>query len=220
MSRRSLWRIDGFEAAVPMDSEKLAAGLRLHLQHAPLTTTVVQVGDIQRSYVALAGCGSCMRGTCEPGCYVALLRRLLHAVAPSLTLASVARGLRARRYSTLLACWPGEDAVALDGAVLATWPEARLTLHWSRAPHEGVAVRGLLAIADADAAPRAVLREMGWRGAVLARPLRTVGTFWLRTRMRPLLWQRPTLLAPHLLFPVLSSGNERPAARLEGARDR
>jgi hypothetical protein len=203
MSTRSLWRIDGLEAGVSMDSEKLAAGLRLHLQHASLQTTLVQVGNIQRSYVALASCTGCARDTCEPGCYVALLRRLLHAAAPSLTLAPVSRGLRARPYTTFIICWPGKDAVALDGALLTTWPEARLSLHWTRAPHDGVAVGGLLAVADADTALRAVLREMGWRGAVLARPLRAVGTFWLRAGMHPPLWQRPTHLTPHLLFPAL-----------------
>jgi hypothetical protein len=83
------WRLEGATTEFLPDAAGLAAGLRLHLAHAPLTSTLVQIGDPQRAYVALDGCGGCLRGRCEPGCRVELLRRLLrlkgrheHALGP------------------------------------------------------------------------------------------------------------------------------------------
>jgi hypothetical protein len=202
MSTRLLWRIDGLEVSVPMDSEKLTSGLQLHLQHAPLQTTLVQIGEHQRAYVALVGCGGCAAAACRPGCYVALFRRLLHAAAPHLTLAPVARGLRPRPYATMLACWPGEEAGALDGGLLASWPEARLTLHWGRSRTGHQTVAGLLAMAGADTDPFPLLKHAGWRSIALAPPLRPLGQWLLRDATRPLLWPRPTAVPPTLLLPA------------------
>jgi hypothetical protein len=202
MSKATLWRIDGVTGDEQIDTAKLTAGLQLHLQHAPLQTTLVQIGEYQRAYVALTGCGGCEAGVCRPGCYVTLFRRMLHATAPSLALAPVPRGLRPHPYTTILAYWPRVEALALDGALLAAWPEARLTLHWGRSRTGHQTVAGLLAVAEADTDPFPLLKDAGWRPIALAPMLRPLGRWLLRDATRPLLWPRPTAVSPTLLLPA------------------
>lgn len=154
------WRIDGYGPAAPIDHDKLVAGLARHLAHAPVWLLLAQIGTEQQSYVSLSGCAGCARAQCAPGCYVALLHRLLRAAAPQLRLHAVQRGLAPRPYSELVYARPGPDADPLDGRLLHPWPDARLILHW-QPRRRGPAVAALLAVGGASDSALAALALRG-----------------------------------------------------------
>jgi hypothetical protein len=194
----TLWRLEGATTEFLPDATGLAAGLRLHLAHAPLTSTLVQIGDVQRAYVALDGCGGCLRGRCEPGCRVELLRRLLRASLDGATLQTVPRGLAACPYARVALAWPGRNARPPAGAILAAWEEARLSIHWQRGPRATITVSALLATGVGEGDPARILTELGWNAlplppSLLSRiergslPLLKVGRVW---------HNEPTLLLP------------------------
>jgi hypothetical protein len=185
----TLWRLEGATTEFLHDATGLAAGLRLHLAHAPLTSTLVQIGDVQRAYVALDGCGGCLRGRCEPGCRVELLRRLLRASLDGATLQAVLRGLAARLYTRVALAWPGRNAHPLAGDILAAWEEARLSIHWQRGPRATITASALLANGAGEGDPARVLAEHGWNALPLpprllsriesgSLPLLKVGRLW------------------------------------------
>jgi hypothetical protein len=194
----TLWRLEGATTEFLPDATGLAAGLRLHLAHAPLTSTLVQIGDTQRAYVALDGCGGCLRGRCEPGCRVELLRRLLRASLGGASLQAVPRGLAARPYTRVALAWPGRNTRPLAGDFLAAWEEARLSIHWQRGPRATITASALLAAGAGEGDPARILTELDWNALPLpprlfsriesgSLPLLRVGRVWRH---------EPTLLLP------------------------
>lgn len=135
----TLWAIEGLPDAGAEHDNDFAAALQQHLDlsgHA-LTTTVMQIGSHQRSYVRLYGCGSCQIGRCTPGCRVRLFERVLKSGWGSTTsLRHVEQGkdtgLVQRPYTRVYIGTPRHDAQPLDGSLLHPWREARLTLTWAR----------------------------------------------------------------------------------------
>jgi hypothetical protein len=199
MPYHTLWRIDGWTPLTTLDQPKLSAGLQTHLRHADLHLVTAQIAHKQQHYVALAGCAGCMRGQCAPGCYATLLRRLLRGVCPDLRLHAVQRGLAPRPFAQLCYAVPTPEATPLEGALLTSWDEARLVLHWQ---HNSVTpgCAALLAVAgDQDAA--SVLRQQGWRVWWLPRSLLPLGRRLLNRSLPPdLPYARRTPWAPTLLF--------------------
>ncbi len=135
----TLWAIEGLPDAGDEHDNDFAAALQQHLDlsgHA-LTTTVMQIGTQQRSYVRLYGCGSCQFGRCTPGCRVRLFERVLKSGwGSAVSLRHVERGkdkgLVQRPYTRVYIGTPRHNAQPLDGSLLHPWREARLTLTWAR----------------------------------------------------------------------------------------
>ncbi|MEI7770951.1 MAG: hypothetical protein WCI67_13215 [Chloroflexales bacterium] len=159
---RLLWRLETAGAPAPSDPARLLAGLRLHLDHAPLTTVLVQIGARRQGYVALRGCAGCVHDRCAPGCPGELLRRLLAQAAPALTLRPVPRGLAARPTTRVVLATPGRHPQPLDAALLTPWPEARLVIGW-RTHAARLQAGALLAVGADDPSPEAAVQARGWR---------------------------------------------------------
>ena len=98
-SLRTIWRID-MTATTAIDHAQLAAGLRLHVAHSPLTTVAMQIGTQQQCYVVLDGCPGCLTDQCRIGCRAALFRRLFATCMVDVGLCAVAppQGLARRPY--------------------------------------------------------------------------------------------------------------------------
>jgi hypothetical protein len=154
-----LWRVEGLSPA-PHDGERLAEGLRLHLEHTELITILAQIGEVQQAYISAVGCESCQLRRHAPGCYVELLRRLLTATFEAVELVCVPHGLARRPYTQVGLAAPGKQSTPLNGSDLASWEEARLVLHWQRGAR-GLTTAALLAVGDGPD-PALVLRERGW----------------------------------------------------------
>ena len=164
MPTPSLYRLRGItETPHPDQIGTLARGLHNHLAHDHLTTVLVQIGTVQRAYVALVGCAGCVTGQCTVGCRVALLRRTLRAaLGDTAVLTLVQRGLDPTAYQRLIWTWPTtKDGQPLDGTLLAGWARARLVLGWSRGrPHPAASALVALSGDGPELAPR--LRARGW----------------------------------------------------------
>jgi hypothetical protein len=63
---RTLWRLDGANAATLAEPVRLAQGLRLHLEHTELTSVLMQLGDQQQAYIGATGCEGCAMGAAHP----------------------------------------------------------------------------------------------------------------------------------------------------------
>jgi hypothetical protein len=161
---RLLWRLDGTSAASP-SPERLAEGLRLHLEHSDLITILVQIGEAQQAYISALGCDSCHLGRHAPGCHIELLRRLLVATFAAVELVPIPQGLARRPYTQAVLARPSRQSTPFDGADLAGWDEARVMLHWQRGAR-GLTTAALVAVGDGPD-PAAFLHERGWS----ARPL-------------------------------------------------
>ncbi|MDZ4720808.1 MAG: hypothetical protein SH847_20315 [Roseiflexaceae bacterium] len=164
--QRMLWQLHGNS---PTDPARWAQGLALHIRHSPLTTIAMRIGDAQRSYIVLHGCGRCLHNDCAIGCPTSLFRRLVQAALPNGQLQPVPQpqGLAIRPYTNAALCWPLPHAQPLTADMLESWPEARLTLHWAHAMRSPC-VGGLL-MTTADS-PVIRLHEQGWRALPLPRP--------------------------------------------------
>jgi hypothetical protein len=204
VSHRILWRIDGVSATTVIDHARLAAGMRLHVIHSPLTTVTMQISGQQRSYLVLEGCGGCLRDQCRVGCRAALFRRLFQACATDATLTAVPppQGLACRPYTAGAFAWPDTLAQPLDSTLLHPWADARLMVHWRRYGAHSCA-SALLLISAARPDPMSALRERNWHA--LALPIRMV-TRWHPTATPPGLpfgmpWRQPLFLfvpsSPH-----------------------
>src|SRR5215210_2033295 len=136
MAQRTLWRLDGATDATLVQPLRLEQGLRLHIAHTELTTVLMQIGDQQQAYIGVGGCDGCAHGRCMPGCYVELLRRLLRVCFDAGTLRPVAGGLATRPYRRAVLAWPTAKAEQLARMALASWPEARLIVHWRGTQHQ------------------------------------------------------------------------------------
>lgn len=158
----TLLRLEGATLERLRDPERLAAGLLLHLAHAPLHTLLIQIEGAQRAYVALDGCDGCQRGRCAPGCRVELLRRLVRAAFDSGRLEPVPRGLATRAYRQVGLAVPRPLAMPLDGDVLAPWASARLAVRWQAGAHGDIVASAVLAAEEADPSPAAQLKAYGW----------------------------------------------------------
>ena len=156
---RLLWRLEGI-SPMPHDGERLADGLRLHLEHTELVSILAQIGDQQQAYISAVGCESCHLGRHAAGCYVELLRRLLAATFETVELVPVLHGLARRPYTQVVLARPGKQSVPLGSADLAGWEEARLVLHWQRGAR-GLNTAALLAVGDGPD-PAILLRERDW----------------------------------------------------------
>ena len=203
MAQRSLWRLDGATDATLVQPVRLHQGLRLHLEHTELTTMLMQIGEQQHAYLSVGGCEGCVHGRCVPGCYVELMRRLLHACFDACTLRPVAGGLATRPYRRAVLAWPTAKAELLATMPLASWPEARLIVHWRGTPHQ-LRSAALLAVGADGPDPAAALRAIGWQAWALPRAL---GAKLTNRAVPPLLpfprvWRHvPTLLRPYAAAP-------------------
>jgi hypothetical protein len=203
MTERTLWRLDGATAATLVQPLRLEQGLRLHLQHTELTTILMQIGEQQQAYVSVGGCEGCVHSQCTPGCYVELLRRLLRACFDACILHPVAGGLAARPYRRAALAWPTAKAEPLADMSLASWPEARLIVHW-RGSNRQIACAALLAVGEGGPEPAAAIRAAGWRAWALPRPLRLkLANIPLPPSLPfPRVWPHmPTLLWPRSAVP-------------------
>lgn len=169
MRKPTLWRLFHSDSTRPI---QLAEVLHVHLAHAPLTAVLAQIGDKQRIYLALDGCSGCLEGRCLPGCRADLLRRALCAAEIG-ELSLVPEGLAARPYSHAVLALPGREAQPLDGALLQSWSDARMVLHWRSWRGTSLVATALL-LASQECDPAAALRAYGWKsfplpGALLRR---------------------------------------------------
>lgn len=200
---RTLWRLDGANAASLAEPVRLVQGLRLHLQHTELATVLMQLGDQQQAYIGATGCDGCAQGRCTPGCYVELLRRLLRACFDGSTLSAVVDGLAKRPYRRVALAWPGAQTEPLTSLRLTAWPDARLIVNW-RGSQRGIACAALLAVGSDGPDPTAMLRAAHWRAWALPGRL---GTKLANNARPPALpfprgWPHaPTLLWPQSLMP-------------------
>lgn len=159
---RLLWRVEESDPVTRGDPARLQTGLRLHLDHAPLTMVLAQIGARQQPYLVLTSCADCVHDRCPPGCRAEMLRRLFHQVAPGLTLRPVPRGLATRPYTRIVLATPGPRPQPLDATLLSPWPEARLVVGWRTQRHR-LQVGALLALGADGPPPDGALRERGWR---------------------------------------------------------
>jgi hypothetical protein len=167
MSIATLWRLNG----LPVDRDLAAAdalvtGLQRHLRTAWLISCLVQIQDRQQAYLSLVGCAGCMSERCEPGCRVEALRRTLRAVAPSLALSAVRRGLTPRPYTRAARAIPTRQAQPLTGNILHAWADARLIVTLRPGGMIGSAplATGAALYVGADGPdPAPLLQTHGWR---------------------------------------------------------
>jgi hypothetical protein len=101
-----------------------------------------------------------------PGCYVELLKRLLRVCFTAGTLRPVAGGLAARPYRRVALAWPTAATRLLADLALASWPEARLLVHWE-GTHRQLRSAALLAVGADSPDPAQALRAQGWRAWAL-----------------------------------------------------
>jgi len=197
MIHRTLWRIDGAAESSAVDHERLAAGMRLHVIHSPLTTLTMQIDAQQRSYLVLDGCVGCLRDQCRVGCPAALFRRLFQSCVTGATLTAVPppQGLACRPYTRGSFAWPDTHTQPLDSTLLRPWADARIMVHWRR---YGAHICGsaLLLVSADGPDPMSALRECNWH--VLALPSRMV-TRWHQAATPSGLpfgvpWQQPLFL--------------------------
>lgn len=161
---RTLWRCAEMTPANLRQPEQWAGGLQLHLQHAPLTSITMRISAQQQSYVALDGCGACLRNACRVGCRVALLRRLITGCFEGGSLHAVAapQGLATRPYTRVALARPCQESEPLQETLLASWEDARLSAHWQSQGRE-LTVATLLAVGQEGPDPAATLRAIGWK---------------------------------------------------------
>lgn len=161
---RTLWRCAEMTPANLRQPEQWASGLQLHLQHAPLTAITMRIGAQQQSYVALDGCGACLRNACRVGCRVALLRRLITGCFAGGSLRTVAapQGLATRPYTRVVLARPCRESEPLQATLLASWEEARLSAHW-QSQRRDLTVATLLAVGQEGPDPAVMLRAVGWK---------------------------------------------------------
>lgn len=162
-SQRTIWRIDGMTATTAIDHARLAAGLRLHVAHSPLTTVAMQIGAHQQCYVVLDGCPGCLTEQCQIGCRAALFRRLLATCMVGVDLCAIAppQGFARRPYRRGVLARPGPDARSLDATLLHPWHEARLLVHWTFS-QRAMRSSALLLTSAEEPDPAAQLRAAGW----------------------------------------------------------
>jgi hypothetical protein len=189
--------IDGTTEPCAINHERLAAGMRLHVIHSPLTTLTMQIDAQQRSYLVLEGCAGCLRDQCRVGCLSALFRRLFQSCVTDATLTAVPlpQGLACRPYTGGGNAWPDTHAQPLDSTLLQPWADARIMVHWRRYGAHICGSALLLASADGPD-PMSALRERNWHA--LALPIRLV-TRWRQTSTPPGLpfgmpWRQPLFL--------------------------
>jgi len=209
-SLRTIWRIDGMTKTTAIDHARLAAGMRLHVIHSPLTTITMQIDAQQRSYLELEGCLGCLQSQCRIGCPAALFRRLFESCAPEATLIAVAppQGLACRPYTRSVFAWPDARAQPIESTLLHPWADARLMVQWRRYGAHICGSALLLARADGPD-PAGVLRKRNWHA--LALPMRLVLRYFQQS-MPPALpfgapWHQDVILLT-------------PASRSEGADQR
>lgn len=198
---RTLWRLDGANAATLAEPVRLVQGLRLHLEHTELTSVLMQLGDQQQAYIGAAGCEGCAHGRCTPGCYVELLRRLLRACFDASTLCAVAGGLARRPYRRAVLARPTAQTEPLLRLRLAAWPDARLIVHW-HGSQRGIACAALLAVGSDGPDPTAMLRAAHWQTWVL--PGRLGAKLANSSSLSLLPFVRAWSHAPALLWPHAS----------------
>lgn len=216
MNYRTLWRIDGITESTVIDHERLAAGLRLHVIHSPLTSVAMQIGARQQCYVVLDGCAGCLTDQCRIGCRAALFRRLLPTCMVGADLCAVAQpqGLVRRRYQRGVLARPGPDARSLDTTLLQPWQEARLLIHWTFSKR---AIRSSALILTSTEAPHPAeqLRVGGW--TPIALPMRLVLCYLQRSMPSSLPFGAPWKTAVTLLTPALSAQDTDSSALRDAA---
>lgn len=167
MSNPTLWRLEGASNSQPLPQhDALELGLRRHLAHAPLFSSIVHIGGQQRSYIALDGCPGCAYGRCEVGCRAEALRRTLRAAyGNDASLSIVRKGLSPRPYQRCYVLQPVAVASVplLDGRLLSTWAEGRLTLEWGGAVKTQQGLTVVLYVGAEGPDPCEIVADHGWK---------------------------------------------------------
>lgn len=198
MTERALWRLDDAAEATLARPDRLEQGLRLHLQHTDLTTVLMRIGAQQQAYLAVQACEGCAQGRCTPGCYVELLRRLLHVCFDAGVLRPVAGGLAKRPYDRVALAWPTAKAALLADVSVSSWQEARLVVHW-RGTQRQISSAALLAVGTDGPDPAQALRSFGWKAWTLPKSLGSKRANSALPSALP--FPRVCALAPSLLWP-------------------
>ncbi len=195
MATRLLWCLESITWETLDDSAKLAEGMALHLEHADLLMVLMQVGDRQQAYLALAGCHGCALGRCEGACPRDLLRRMLSKRFAGCDLRSVPRGLATRHYHRFVTATPAQNARLLDGQLLSAWPEGRLVVHW-RTAGRSIRAGAVLAVGVDGPDPVERLRTYGWQPSRFhARAARTIALAPIPSAVpASAVWRCPVLL--------------------------
>ncbi len=130
----TLWSIQDLPQKLTDPEAGFLNALQQHIDLAGqgLITVLMQIGTQQKSYVRVYGCGSCQVERCVAGCRVRLLERVIRSGWKGTSLSHVSQGLVARPYTRVYIGMPMYDAEPLDGTLLHSWQEARLTLHWHK----------------------------------------------------------------------------------------
>jgi hypothetical protein len=191
-----LYRLDSLAERAVINQEGVVAGLTTHLRYGPLTSLLVRIGRGQRAYVALAGCAGCRLGRCQLGCPTDLLRRMLRAHAPGVTMTAVPKGLASRPYTEIAIAWSTAGAAPLDAGWLTDWPDARLQLQYAAGAHPRVLA--LVAVGSEGPPLLPALRARGWR-ALPVHP--RVGAHMLRQMRLPVVPHARLTHPPALLLP-------------------
>lgn len=189
-----LWHIDALTPTADIRTAQLTDGLRLHLRHSPFTSILMRIGAAERAYLALAPCPGCDQNRCRIGCHAELLRRLLRACIPNVTLRPVSRGLAPRHYARMCLAWPTERAT-MPPPIDPDWSDLRLELHWR--PGAPPRLSMLLATGNEGPEPKPFLRNHGWQALALPQQLARP---WLREYPLAIPFGRPAADAPGLLF--------------------
>src|SRR5438874_2609062 len=123
-----LWRLVGTLPDDDAIQTRWQDGIRLHIQHARLTTSLIKIGEEQRAYLRTTGCPGCAEMRCIPGCPGALLRRLVKNCFAGGDLQPLTHqhGLKLRPYRQSSIIRPRRASQELDHTLLAAWHEARL----------------------------------------------------------------------------------------------
>jgi hypothetical protein len=206
----SLWRITPTPPGTA-DLQKLVEGLSLHLQYAPITTVLVQIGDRQQAYVAGEACPNCERKRCDSTCLMQLLHRLLLGTRAASDVRYLSLGLAQRPYTRLALAVPGPRARLPAAEELHPWREARLWACWRSLTGQALAGVALAVGADGPA-PAQALRQAGWlalelRPALLGRP-------WLRSAPAPLPLGPAQDVPPAIMLPAADSEKGGPGRAL------
>ncbi len=194
MAIQITWRVQHIPEAIT-DEETWERGLAIHLDHVPIISTLMQIGDQRRTYITTEGCDGCSLERCQPGCPSMLLRQMAAAAAPNAQITYISRGIVARRYEQIHFLLPKNTHEELHPDEFTGATDLRLDLRWVQAGRHR-AISGILGITGAQTHKK-YIESKGWRAIpihpLIARPI-------LKNMLHPPgVMLTPTKLHPYLL---------------------